>query len=83
LYANVLNAIITDIANGQEWLFLGLCLILLRIAAKMPIITARFLWAFPSMLSQFLIDLYIITALTTVTIMLVSKGILWTNHSSN
>jgi hypothetical protein len=32
------------------------------------------------MLRQFLIDLYIITALTTVTIMLVSKGILWANH---
>ncbi len=42
----------------------------------MPIITARLLWAFPSVLSQFLIDLYIITALATVMIVLVSKGIL-------
>ncbi len=75
-YANVLNAIIMDITNSQEWLFLGLCLTLLRIMAKMPIITARFLWAFPSMLSQFLINLFIITALTTVMIVLVSKGIL-------
>jgi hypothetical protein len=46
----------------------------------MPIITARFLWAFPSMLNQFLIDLYIITALATVMIMLVSKGILRANR---
>jgi hypothetical protein len=53
-----------------------LCLTLLRIVAKMPIITARFLWAFPSMLSQFLINLYIITALTTVMIVLFLKGIL-------
>jgi hypothetical protein len=45
----------------------------------MPIITARLLWAFPSVLSQFLIDLYIITALTTVMIVLVSKGILQAN----
>jgi hypothetical protein len=41
----------------------------------MPIITARFLWVFPSVLSQFLTDLYIITALATATIVLVSKGI--------
>jgi hypothetical protein len=46
----------------------------------MPIITARFLWAFPSMLSQFLINLFIITALTTVMIVLVSKGILQVNR---
>jgi hypothetical protein len=53
---------------------------LLRIAAKVPNITARFQWAFPSVLSQFLIDLYIITALATVMIMLVFKGILQANH---
>jgi hypothetical protein len=46
----------------------------------MPIITARFLWAFSSVLSQFLTDLYIITALATVTIVLVSKGILRANR---
>jgi hypothetical protein len=74
LYANVLNAIITDIDNSQEWLFLGLRSTLLRIAAKMPTITARFLWAFPSMLSQFLIDLYIITALTMWQLCLSQKG---------
>jgi hypothetical protein len=49
------------------------------VAFKVPIIIARTLWAFPSIQSHFLLDMYLIAVLMTITMVLIYKGILKVN----
>jgi hypothetical protein len=79
MYANALTTLMSDMQD-QEWLNCGLHPLSLRFAAfKVPIIIARTLWAFPSILSHFLLNMYLVAVLMTITMVLIYKGILKVN----